>query len=725
MSTLRELQRSIFQSYERPEFLTFNNGHRNKCLRYCFNMDFQNCYNDGCECQNGYVPVLGGKSISKTLESEEGTGSSDDANWKTSQIDESTSYSGSETGSGNSDDWVSYQSQGCSKYGLGHPSPANTPYKVSEVQEIDWSKEKACWIADKYVRYCDEHWRTDSDSPQKCLEDCQNHEHCQKATWFIRENFENAGKPVCFMFPVGAVECEWDGGQYVRPARGQSIECQGPRCGPRKENCFAGPKTPTYCKYTQKSDEEIAELSGSGDGSNDWGSNSADRDWVLSRDDGSYYYSANGYYTMANDEFEYRCAACPKSPGQCTVYGDNDYPTRSGSRDHSMDINFHQEGWAECVRDCFNMDINTCGENGCLCIGSNYEVINHHGSFSVDESSETGSESGGSSIAFASWDGSGCAFYDSKPDEPPTDKPTTERPSETDDLCNEICHIKCSDLGGNVVGCYDRCNFNCNSEILYLTDLEIAEQMCNFTDSYNDTTPFSLYDSCDKVCLQKCVTSPEYGPRPRCMDRCMNRCFFENDFLVLDDFDLAERVCNYTEHFGENPPFIENDEIPTTTTTTTSTTTTAATNPCDNQKTFECPENSVCIPTENTAGYTCECDQGYYMSINKCRLISNEAPSCPQNFKKDLFKMKVDNLKNPMYFVNDGTALIQVESQIVSRFRLNEETYTGFIEFTRNNCGANFVKAFGAGQIDVQVLDVGGSEGKVYFIRMINRLYYS
>ena len=87
--------------------------------------------------------------------------------------------------------------------------------------------------------------------------------------------------------------------------------------------------------------------------------------------------------------------------------------------------------------------------------------------------------------------------------------------------------------------------------------------------------------------------------------------------------------------------------------------------------------------------------------------------SCPENFKKDLFKMKIDNLKNPMYFVNDGTALIQVESQIISRFRLNEETYTGFIEFTRNNCGANFVKAFAARQIDVQILDVGGSEGRV------------
>ena len=57
------------------------------------------------------------------------------------------------------------------------------------------------------------------------------------------------------------------------------------------------------------------------------------------------------------------------------------------------------------------------------------------------------------------------------------------------------------------------------------------------------------------------------------------------------------------------------------------------------------------------------------------------------NFKDDLFKMKLSDLKNPTYFVSNGSVLIQVESQVVSRFRLNEETYTGFLEFTRRNCG--------------------------------------
>ena len=42
---------------------------------------------------------------------------------------------------------------------------------------------------------------------------------------------------------------------------------------------------------------------------------------------------------------------------------------------------------------------------------------------------------------------------------------------------------------------------------------------------------------------------------------------------------------------------------------------------------------------------------------------------------------------------------------------MNEETFTAFIEFTRRNCGAPFVKAFANGGIDVQVLDVPESEG--------------
>ena len=373
----------------------YGTRHQIKCLRYCFNMDYFKCNYGGCSCLAGFVPVLGGSLISKNDIGEE---SSADERSSTGSYTYYSTHGGSYTGSGD-EDWVSYESQGCSKDGLGYLSPANTPYKVTDEQDIDWSLDKACWFADNYVRYCDHYWRTDADSPRKCLEDCQNHEHCQKATWFLQENESSAGEPVCFMFPVGAAECEWDGGQYVRPARGQSIECQGPRCGPAKskyDDCFAGSNTPTYCKYTRKSDEEIG--SGSGDGSEDG----------FTRD-----YSP--YYASASDNYEYRCSACPETPGECTFFNDNDYPTRS-SGGGSMDILFHQEGWAECIKHCFNMDFSTCNDVGCNCLESsefNYQEIDNFG---------TSINNYGSALPFASWDSAGCAHHD-EPDEP--DEPTT------------------------------------------------------------------------------------------------------------------------------------------------------------------------------------------------------------------------------------------------------------------------------------------------------------
>ena len=46
-------------------------------------------------------------------------------------------------------------------------------------------------------------------------------------------------------------------------------------------------------------------------------------------------------------------------------------------------------------------------------------------------------------------------------------------------------------------------------------------------------------------------------------------------------------------------------------------------------------------------------------------ILRRLSPDIP--VKDELFKMKVNDLKNPIYFVNDGMALIQVQSQIVSR----------------------------------------------------------
>ena len=57
------------------------------------------------------------------------------------------------------------------------------------------------------------------------------------------------------------------------------------------------------------------------------------------------------------------------------------------------------------------------------------------------------------------------------------------------------------------------------------------------------------------------------------------------------------------------------------------------------------------------------------MSNNFCKKDYPEADSCPDNFRDNLYKMKLGSLKNPMYYMNEGTVLIQVESQVTSRFR--------------------------------------------------------
>ena len=92
-------------------------------------------------------------------------------------------------------------------------------------------------------------------------------------------------------------------------------------------------------------------------------------------------------------------------------------------------------------------------------------------------------------------------------------------------------------------------------------------------------------------------------------------------------------VCNYTEHFGRDPW----DEIPTTIPeiNTPETTVALMTSPCDDENTFRCPENSVCIPTANQIGYSCECLDGYKMSDNYCQKLQSEVSDldCPSNFK--------------------------------------------------------------------------------------------
>ena len=713
-------------------------------------MNHELCDRQGCECLDGFEPVLGGSTspLTQAAEMQLGAGASendasDEVNNKIkerSPVETDYDYSESYTsfdysstdpytglGSGSiystaekSDNWVSHKSQGCSENGLGHHAPANTPYKASDVQDIDWSAEKACWIADDYVRYCDIHWRTDSDSPGKCLKDCQNHEHCHKATWFLQEHESSAGEPVCFMFSVGAKECEWDGGQYVRPAQGQSIECEAPVCDPDVWNdCWENIlQKRTYCKYTKKSDKQISDENEEETGSDSWPE--------------SIHYAPSYTANQLSEHYEYRCSACPKTPAQCIAVGYTDNLSWSFSGDSEGYFSTFED-FAECLNNCFNMDFDTCHEDGCNCvetsdvlpdIWNNFYPLDQFGSIDVSGYSDWsgGSSSSGSSRPFASWDSAGCGHYD-KPEQP--EQPEIDDPKPVDVLCSEICDIQCAtSFKFHGDACRERCNLNCNNEMLTLTDLELAEaySVCNSTDDSTDdeTKPLSLYDSCigvcdhrcdeyrdsfpngsvamcQKHCMRRCFEDTEFlilndfdlgqqfcnyteyfeengslftddttdgdtkplslyesctnvcdhrcsednywdffphGSTAMCQKHCMRRCFQDTEFLILNDFDLGQRFCNYTEYFEENGSlfadlFTEPPTTSTTTTTATTTTTTtvAAITACDNSKTYECPANSVCIPTENLVGYSCQCYQGYYMSLNKCRLIVEEAKS--------------------------------------------------------------------------------------------------
>ena len=109
---------------------------------------------------------------------------------------------------------------------------------------------------------------------------------------------------------------------------------------------------------------------------------------------------------------------------------------------------------------------------------------------------------------------------------------------------------------------------------------------------------------------------------------------------------------------------------PIATTTSDFATTTVSPSACDEERTHDCPSNSFCVPAENFVTFTCQCEDGYFMSGNMCHKKAPEAESCPEDFKKDLFKMNLDGLNNPKYYLNKGSVMIQVESQVVSRFRI-------------------------------------------------------
>ena len=187
---------------------------------------------------------------------------------------------------------------------------------------------------------------------------------------------------------------------------------------------------------------------------------------------------------------------------------------------------------------------------------------------------------------------------------------------------------------------------------------------------------FDIPDLCGKICDQYCQEDWDcsydnfnWAPGGK-LDNCNTRC--QSDaFMFSTGNELSSLICPIepTTASLTAPGIFTTLTDAKATTTTQDITTMSMANACDDSRTFDCPDHSKCAAIENGRGYTCICDKGYSMTNNFCKKDHPEVSSCPDNFRDSLYKMKLDSLKNPMFFMNEGTVLIQVESQVVSRFR--------------------------------------------------------
>ena len=133
--------------------------------------------------------------------------------------------------------------------------------------------------------------------------------------------------------------------------------------------------------------------------------------------------------------------------------------------------------------------------------------------------------------------------------------------------------------------------------------------------------------------------------------------------------------------------------------------------PCKDASLFRCQANSQCVAAVGAAGagYTCQCNAGYKLNGNVCEEVKpavdlEDADICPADFKDNLKKLKIGNLKQPKSFSGRNSVIMQIETQI-KFLGLNYQTYTAFMEFNTNNCGNKFVKAVATGQVNFNVYD--------------------
>ena len=282
--------------------------------------------------------------------------------------------------------------------------------------------------------------------------------------------------------------------------------------------------------------------------------------------------------------------------------------------------------------------------------------------------------------------------------EPDDDAPEDLNDFTTDQICYELCTRKTlvdqkhttnnlpdnfpgfgdllpNDPGAELQACLERCLgplvFNDDVDGVDDEDSETGSGTGSGSGSETGsevTNPYSASEICDN---SGCVGLPCDEDRiPIQREHENSGYYFYScvDGLWVEDFEYYDTTTAPINDQTTSAPFVTT-LTPIATTTSDFATTTMAPSACDEERTHECPDNSFCVPADNFVTFTCQCKTGYFMSGNMCHKKSPEAESCPSDFKKDLFKMNLDGLKDPKYYLNRGSVMIQVESQVVSRFR--------------------------------------------------------
>jgi hypothetical protein len=112
-------------------------------------------------------------------------------------------------------------------------------------------------------------------------------------------------------------------------------------------------------------------------------------------------------------------------------------------------------------------------------------------------------------------------------------------------------------------------------------------------------------------------------------------------------------------------------------------------------------------PIDFKPRYHCECNEGFKGNGERCNKVVTEKKCNKEvmdSFDQYLRKLKITNVKNPKMFAGRNAAIVEVQTAMKNWF-LTDKRYTAFIEFSRKNCGAKFLRSISNGNVDINIFD--------------------